>query len=91
MKTLTNLFVFAATAGLLGTNALADDPALRSQIAIQRAQMEREQRAVTVALYARERGVSERVTTERYRGLEERPVMIPKARGETQYIERSRR
>jgi hypothetical protein len=90
MKYTTPLACLAAVVAVLGTsNAFADDPHLRTLIANQRAQMERE-KETTVAIYARERGVGryERVKTVRYRGSEERPLVLHRGRGETQVIER---
>jgi hypothetical protein len=88
MKSLTKLTFLAATAAVLGTtSAFGDDPHLRTQLAIQRAQMEREQPTTTIALYARGRsvGARERVNTTRdfARASEDRPVVMHRGRGES--------
>lgn len=57
MKTFTKFSLLAAFAALLGSGtALADDQQLQNRLALQRAQMDKNQRT-TVAVYAGNRGV----------------------------------
>jgi hypothetical protein len=58
MKLLTKLSLVAATFAALGTTAaFADDQQLQNRLALQRAQMARDQKATTIAVYADRRGV----------------------------------
>lgn len=58
MKTFTKFSLLAAFAALLGTgSALADDQQLQTRLAIQRAQMDKNSRTTTVAVYAGNRAV----------------------------------
>lgn len=86
MKTLTYMAVAAAlSAGTL----LADDPQWQMQRDTQRRERERAQaeyleRAPTVALYVRDRGVGRRATTER--DTPDRAVIQQQGRGERTVI-----
>lgn len=63
MKYITTFALIAATVAAIGTSAaLADDQQLQNRLALQRAQMERNQRTTTIAVYAGRHGVGQRHT-----------------------------
>jgi len=63
MKTITTFALIAATVAAIGTSAaFADDQQLQNRLALQRAQLERNQRTTTIAVYAGRHGVGQRDT-----------------------------
>ncbi len=63
MKNITTFAVLAAAVAAIGTGAaLADDQQLQNRLAVQRAQLERNQTTTTIAVYAGRHGVGQRDT-----------------------------
>lgn len=61
MKHITTFALVAATVAAIGTSAaFADDQQLQNRLALQRAQMARNQQTTTIAVYAHRHGVSHR-------------------------------
>ena len=61
MKTITKYaLIAAAVASVFGSSAFADNAQLQNQVAMQRGQLERNQNAPTLGVYAGRHGVSQR-------------------------------
>ncbi len=83
MKHITTFAVIAAAVAAFGTSAaFADDQQLQNQLALQRAQMERDYNTTTIAVYAGRHGVSQRSTMQNER-TESRFELRSNAHGET--------
>ena len=83
MKTVMKLSLIAATFAAIGTSAaFADDQQLQNRLALQRAQMERDQKTTSIAVYADRHGVGQRSTMQNERS-ETRFELISNAHGQT--------
>jgi uncharacterized protein (DUF2141 family) len=83
MKHSTTFALIAAAVAALGTSAaFADDQQLQNRLTLQRAQMERDQKTTSIAVYADRHGVGQRSTMQNERS-ETRFEFISNAHGQT--------
>jgi hypothetical protein len=84
MKLLTKLSLIAAVFAAIGPSAaFADDQQLQNRLALQRAQMARDQKTTTIAVYAGERGVGRKQARTNDQRAETRFELRSNAHGQT--------